>query len=92
VGDELTYSDQMKAAKGVHFIPYSQCPLRTVRKDCIYYSTPAMVVPKAFENLHSCEVNSCKFCYPTMFSNLHSTETTYSASGESKGKALDFSC
>lgn len=56
MGEELRYGDQMKAAKGVHFIPYSQCPLTTVRKDCIYYSTPAMVVPKAFENLHSCEV------------------------------------
>ncbi|KAJ4776263.1 Fatty acid hydroxylase superfamily [Rhynchospora pubera] len=55
VGEELRYSDQMKAAKGVLFIPYSQCPPKIVRKDCIYYSTPAMVVPKAFENLHCCE-------------------------------------
>ncbi|KAF3341124.1 protein ECERIFERUM 1-like isoform X2 [Carex littledalei] len=55
VGEDLRYSDQMKAAKGVHFIPFSQCPPTTVRKDCIYNSTPAMVVPKAFENLHCCE-------------------------------------
>ncbi|KAJ3691532.1 hypothetical protein LUZ61_020696 [Rhynchospora tenuis] len=55
VGEGLRYTDQMRAIKGVHFIPYSQFPPKFVRKDCIYHSTPAMVVPKAFENLHSCE-------------------------------------
>lgn len=69
----------MKAAKGVHFIPFSQCPPTTVRKDCIYYSTPALVVPKAFENLHCCEVLPCNFCYSTLFADLqYSTNIFYS--------------
>ncbi|OAY62538.1 very-long-chain aldehyde decarbonylase CER1 [Manihot esculenta] len=55
VGDDLGCEEQMKAAKGTVFIPFSQFPPKKWRKDCVYYSTPAMIVPKAFENLHSCE-------------------------------------
>lgn len=57
MGDDLGCEEQMKAAKGTVFIPFSQFPPKKWRKDCVYYSTPAMIVPKAFENLHSCEVS-----------------------------------
>ncbi|CAA6655323.1 unnamed protein product [Spirodela intermedia] len=55
VGDGLTEDEQRRAARGTFFIPFSQFPVREVRKDCFYSTTPAMVVPKAFENMHSCE-------------------------------------
>ena len=56
VGDKLTGEEQRRAQAGVHFVPYSQFPLDAVRGDCVYHSTPALVVPDAFENLHACEV------------------------------------
>lgn len=55
VGDGLTDQEQKKAQKGVHFVPYSQFPPNKTRKDCIYHSTPALVVPESYENLHVCE-------------------------------------
>ncbi|XP_072965047.1 very-long-chain aldehyde decarbonylase GL1-6-like [Typha angustifolia] len=55
VGDGVGAQEQSKAPKGVHFIPFSQFPLKTLRKDCTYHSTPALVVPEEYENLHSCE-------------------------------------
>ena len=55
IGDGLDDTDQNKALKGTHLIPFSQFPLKKVRKDCIYYATPAMKIPAALENVHSCE-------------------------------------
>ncbi|MCL7047218.1 hypothetical protein MKW94_000933 [Papaver nudicaule] len=26
-----------------------------MRKDCVYFNTPAMIAPPAIENIHSCE-------------------------------------
>lgn len=55
VGDNLSVQDQKRANKGTHFIPFSQFPPKKIRNDCIYHSTPAMIAPKDFENLHACE-------------------------------------
>ncbi|KAK1291036.1 Protein ECERIFERUM 1 [Acorus calamus] len=55
VGEGLTNEEQGLAPSGTIFIPFSQFPLYAARKDCTYYSTPAMVVPKDLENVHSCE-------------------------------------
>ncbi|KAF8013894.1 hypothetical protein BT93_I1682 [Corymbia citriodora subsp. variegata] len=54
VGDGLT-KEQKKAPKGTMFIPFSQFPPKQIRKDCLYHSTPAMIAPRSFHNLHSCE-------------------------------------
>ncbi|KAM0941914.1 putative fatty acid hydroxylase [Dioscorea sansibarensis] len=55
LGDGVKDEEQDKAQKGTHFIPFSQFPLKKKRKDCIYHTTPAMLIPKAFENVHTCE-------------------------------------
>ncbi|XP_025887228.1 very-long-chain aldehyde decarbonylase CER1-like isoform X1 [Solanum lycopersicum] len=55
VGDELSEDEQLKAPKGTLFIPFSQFPPRKVRKDCFYFNTPAMNIPKHLENVDSCE-------------------------------------
>ncbi|KAJ3682380.1 hypothetical protein LUZ60_014953 [Juncus effusus] len=55
VGDGFEDKEQKKARKGTKIIPYSQFPPKTVRKDCIYYSTPAMKIPDSLQNMHSCE-------------------------------------
>ncbi|KAL9262509.1 Very-long-chain aldehyde decarbonylase CER1-like protein [Drosera capensis] len=55
VGEDLTKNEQLGAIKGTIFIPFSQFPPIEVRKDCFYLNTPAMVAPKSFRNLHSCE-------------------------------------
>ncbi|XP_058094782.1 very-long-chain aldehyde decarbonylase GL1-5-like [Magnolia sinica] len=55
VGDGLREEEQRKAAKGTRFIPFSQFPPKRVRRDCVYDSTPAFVVPKALEDMHACE-------------------------------------
>ncbi|CAM0880510.1 unnamed protein product [Alopecurus aequalis] len=55
IGEGLDDAEQFRAPKGTRFIPYSQFPPRKVLKDCTYLSTPAMAVPKALENVHSCE-------------------------------------
>ncbi|AQK55500.1 very-long-chain aldehyde decarbonylase GL1-6 isoform X2 [Zea mays] len=56
VGDRLTGEEQRRAQGGAHFVPYSQFPPgAVVRADCVYHSTPALVVPDAFEDLHACE-------------------------------------
>ncbi|AQK55501.1 Protein ECERIFERUM 1 [Zea mays] len=55
VGDRLTGEEQRRAQGGAHFVPYSQFPPgAVVRADCVYHSTPALVVPDAFEDLHAC--------------------------------------
>ncbi|KAJ6821460.1 protein ECERIFERUM 1 isoform X1 [Iris pallida] len=55
IGEGLEDSEQRQAPKGTHFIPFSQFPPKKVRKDCLYYRTPAMKIPKTLENMHSCE-------------------------------------
>lgn len=55
IGDGLENSEQRRAPKGTHFIPFSQFPPKKARKDCLYYRTPAMKVPETLENMHSCE-------------------------------------
>ncbi|KAM0891605.1 hypothetical protein ACQ4PT_026309 [Festuca glaucescens] len=56
IGEGLDAAEQFRAPKGTRFIPYSQFPPRTVRKDCCAYSTtPAMSIPKTLQNVHSCE-------------------------------------
>ncbi|XP_026395832.1 protein ECERIFERUM 1-like [Papaver somniferum] len=60
VGDGFSDDDQTNAPAGTFFIPFSQVPpwignLKTMRKDCVYFNTPAMTVPSEIENIHSCE-------------------------------------
>uniref|UniRef100_A0A453Q0V8 Very-long-chain aldehyde decarbonylase CER1-like C-terminal domain-containing protein n=1 Tax=Aegilops tauschii subsp. strangulata TaxID=200361 RepID=A0A453Q0V8_AEGTS len=58
VGDGLTEREQEKATPGTHFVPYSQFPVTgggDARADCVYHSTPALVAPESYENLHACE-------------------------------------
>uniref|UniRef100_A0A1U7XMC1 Protein CER1-like 1 n=2 Tax=Nicotiana sylvestris TaxID=4096 RepID=A0A1U7XMC1_NICSY len=55
VGDGLSEDEQLKTPKGTLFIPYSQFPPSKARKDCFYFSTPAMIPPKHLENIDSCE-------------------------------------
>ncbi|XP_028787337.1 very-long-chain aldehyde decarbonylase CER1 [Neltuma alba] len=55
VGDGWDENEQMRAAKGSIFIPFSQFPPKKMRKDCFYHYTPAMMAPSSFINTHSCE-------------------------------------
>ncbi|KAF8691714.1 hypothetical protein HU200_040100 [Digitaria exilis] len=57
VGDKLTEQEQRRAEAGVHFVPYSQFPPEEAIRggDCVYHSTPAVVVPDSLENLHACD-------------------------------------
>ncbi|KAG9440239.1 hypothetical protein H6P81_020404 [Aristolochia fimbriata] len=55
VGNGVTDSEQKRAPKGACFIPFCQFPAKSLRKDCFYYTTPAMRVPKNLENMHACE-------------------------------------
>lgn len=55
VGEDLTESEQLMASKETIFIPFSHFPPKKTRKDCSYLNTPALMAPKSFENLHSCE-------------------------------------
>jgi len=57
VGEGTTREEQEKATKGTLFIPFSQFPLKQLRRDCIYHTTPALIVPKSLVNVHSCEVS-----------------------------------
>ncbi len=54
-------NEQKMAPKGTIFIPISQFPLKKLRKDCTYMSTPAMRIPEEMKNIHSCEV--IQICY-----------------------------
>ncbi|XP_074577224.1 very-long-chain aldehyde decarbonylase GL1-6-like [Curcuma longa] len=54
-GNETSEKELQKARGGTHFIPISQFPLKTTRGDCFCHCTPAMLAPKAYENLHACE-------------------------------------
>ncbi|XP_024176602.1 very-long-chain aldehyde decarbonylase CER1 isoform X2 [Rosa chinensis] len=55
VGDGLSKEDQLNAPKGTMFVPFSQFPLKKLRRDCFYHFTPAMKIPKSLENVYSCE-------------------------------------
>ncbi|KAF3780487.1 ECERIFERUM 1 protein [Nymphaea thermarum] len=55
VGDGLSTQVQRKAPKGTLFVPFSQFHPMAVRSDCSYHTIPAMAIPKALENVHSCE-------------------------------------
>lgn len=57
VGDGLREEEQRNAPKGTKFIPFLQFPVKKIRKDCTYFNTPAMVIPKDLENMHACEVS-----------------------------------
>ncbi|XP_044491444.1 very-long-chain aldehyde decarbonylase CER1-like [Mangifera indica] len=54
-GEGLGEEEQLKATKGSLFIPFSQFPLKKLRKDCFYHLTPAMFTPMTLENVDSCE-------------------------------------
>ncbi|CAH8387308.1 unnamed protein product [Eruca vesicaria subsp. sativa] len=55
VGDGLSKEEQKIAAKGTHFLPFSQFPPTQLRKDCFYHTTPAMIIPDSAQNIDSCE-------------------------------------
>ncbi|KAI3949352.1 hypothetical protein MKW98_023289 [Papaver atlanticum] len=60
VGDGFSDDDQRNAPAGTSFIPFMQVPpwigsLKPMRKDCIYFNTPAMTVPPEIQKIHSCE-------------------------------------
>jgi len=54
VGDNIDDKQQQRAPKGTTFIPTSQFPLKKIRKDCTYLSTPAMKIPETMKNVHTC--------------------------------------
>lgn len=56
VGNGITEEEQKKALKGTHFIPFSNLPTNPIRKECIYFPPPSMMVPSSLENMHTCEV------------------------------------
>ncbi|XP_038682649.1 very-long-chain aldehyde decarbonylase CER1-like [Tripterygium wilfordii] len=55
IGDGVADKEQLKAPKGTLFIPLSQFPPKSMRHDCFYHHTPAMLAPKSFQNINSCE-------------------------------------
>ncbi|KAI3846631.1 hypothetical protein MKX03_029499 [Papaver bracteatum] len=67
VDDEFSSEEHASAPKQTIFIPYTQIPpwfnfkkntkgaANILRKDCVYYSTPSMIIPASLENVHSCE-------------------------------------
>lgn len=55
VGEGFSPEEQLMAPEGTTFIPFSQFPPKKLRQDCSYYTTPALKIPKSFENMHSCE-------------------------------------
>ena len=54
--DNIDDKEQKKAPQGTIFIPISQFPIKKIRKDCTYLSTPAMKIPETMQNIHACEV------------------------------------
>ncbi|KAG9440240.1 hypothetical protein H6P81_020405 [Aristolochia fimbriata] len=55
VGNGVSDEEQEKAVKDTCFIPFSPFPVKNLRKDCSYHTTPAMRVPNNLENMHACE-------------------------------------
>ncbi|KAL9671868.1 hypothetical protein QQ045_009441 [Rhodiola kirilowii] len=55
VGDDVSDAELLKAPKGSLLIPFSQLPVKKLRRDCFYHSTPAMLAPQSLENVDSCE-------------------------------------
>jgi len=54
--DSIDDKEQKMAPQGTIFIPISQFPIKKIRKDCTYLSTPAMKIPETMQNIHACEV------------------------------------
>ncbi|XP_023640614.1 protein CER1-like 2 isoform X2 [Capsella rubella] len=55
VGDGLSTKEQKMAKEGTLFLPFSQFPPTNLRKDCVYHTTPAMIIPHSAQNIDSCE-------------------------------------
>ncbi|KAG2659906.1 hypothetical protein PVAP13_1KG400200 [Panicum virgatum] len=53
--DSIDDKEQKMAPQGTIFIPISQFPIKKIRKDCTYLSTPAMKIPETMQNIHACE-------------------------------------
>ncbi|AQK72696.1 Protein ECERIFERUM 1 [Zea mays] len=53
--DSIDDEEQKMAPKGAVFVPISQFPIKKIRKDCTYLSTPAMKIPETMQNIHACE-------------------------------------
>nr|CAB3447260.1 unnamed protein product [Digitaria exilis] len=53
--DNIDDKEQKLAPQGAIFIPISQFPIKKIRKDCTYLSTPAMKIPETMQNIHACE-------------------------------------
>jgi aldehyde decarbonylase len=71
VGNGLTALEQERAQPGVHIVPYSQFPPMNTRGDCVYHTTPALVVPDSYENLHACEVTKPNISMDGLLTWLH---------------------
>jgi len=54
--DKIDDKEQKMAPQGAVFVPISQFPIKKIRKDCTYLSTPAMKIPETMQNIHACEV------------------------------------
>lgn len=54
--DSIDDEEQKMAPKGAVFVSISQFPIKKIRKDCTYLSTPAMKIPETMQNIHACEV------------------------------------
>lgn len=54
--DNIDDKEQKMAPQGAIFVPISQFPIKKIRKDCTYLSTPAMKIPETMQNIHACEV------------------------------------
>lgn len=67
MGDGWNEEEQRLAKKGTIFIPFSQFPPKKLRKDCFYFTTPAMITPVSFKNMHSCEVITTHYHPSTFF-------------------------
>ncbi|XP_019099871.1 PREDICTED: protein CER1-like 2 isoform X2 [Camelina sativa] len=55
VGDGVSTKEQKMAKEGTMFLPFSQFPPDKLRKDCVYHTTPAMIIPHSAQNIDSCE-------------------------------------
>lgn len=69
VGDGLSKQTQLHAPKGTIFVPFTQFPLKELRRDCFYHCPPAMKIPKSIENVYSCEVSYSNFLVTQLLSS-----------------------
>ncbi|KAF7106697.1 hypothetical protein CFC21_107416 [Triticum aestivum] len=70
IGDIIDDKQQMGAPRGSTFIPTSQFPFKKIRKDCTYLSNPAMKIPEAMQNVHTCEVLAVYICSHCLFAKI----------------------